>query len=168
MEKLSHHTSLEPAVKFLDYVSSPIGQLEIEASSSGISRIVFTDTPDKPVKANAIIKQCKAELKEYFAGQRYRFDVPWDQRGTAFQRAVWQCLMDIPYGGIVSYRDIAQEIDNPKAVRAVGAANGKNPISVIVPCHRVIGSNGSLTGYAWGLERKTWLLKHEQTHIKNK
>lgn len=149
---------------FLDYLSTPTGTLEIQASAKGITRIVFTDSPDKPVLSHPLLEQCKAEIKEYLAGQRQQFDVALDQQGTPFQQSVWKSLLEIPYGEVVSYRDIAEKINNPKAVRAVGAANGKNPISVIVPCHRVVGSNGSLTGYAWGLERKTWLLKHEAKH----
>ena len=101
------------------------------------------------------------ELGEYFDGNRKAFDVPLDPQGTEFQQQVWQALLEIPYGQMASYAEVASAINKPKAVRAVGAANGRNPISILVPCHRVIGSNGSLTGYAGGLPRKQWLLQLE-------
>ncbi|MGY3929239.1 methylated-DNA--[protein]-cysteine S-methyltransferase [Aeromonas simiae] len=102
------------------------------------------------------------QFEAYFSGRLTRFDLPLAARGTPFQMAVWATLREIPYGQTVSYREIAEAIGNPKAVRAVGAANGRNPLSVIVPCHRVIGSGGALTGYAGGLPIKAWLLEHER------
>lgn len=101
------------------------------------------------------------QLSEYFAGERQTFTLPCRATGTAFQKNVWKALTEIPYGQTASYRDIAERIESPKAVRAVGLANGRNPIGIIVPCHRVIGANGKLTGYAGGLPRKQWLLAHE-------
>ena len=101
------------------------------------------------------------QLSEYFDGKRNKFDLPLAAQGTAFQKRVWAALMEIPSGTTASYADIAQKVESPKAVRAVGAANGQNPIGIIVPCHRIIGSNGKLTGYAFGLEKKAWLLQHE-------
>ncbi|MDV6344243.1 MULTISPECIES: methylated-DNA--[protein]-cysteine S-methyltransferase [unclassified Nitrosomonas] len=102
-----------------------------------------------------------SQLKSYFAGELCQFDLPLKASGTAFQETVWQLLTTIPYGETVSYKSIAERIHTPKAVRAVGLANGKNPISIIIPCHRVIGANGKLVGYGGGLHRKQWLLAHE-------
>jgi methylated-DNA-[protein]-cysteine S-methyltransferase len=147
-------------------MKTPIGRLCINSSEKGITLVVFTDVMAHKIHPHPLIDACKQQLKEYFSGKRLQFDLPLDTKGTHFQQAVWQSLSNIPYGKRVSYRDIAESINNPKAVRAVGAANGKNPIGIIVPCHRVIGSNGSLTGYAWGLERKIWLLEHEANMLK--
>lgn len=105
------------------------------------------------------------QLQAYLAGEQQVFDLPLAPVGTAFQRRVWDALLEIPYGQTVSYGDIARRIGSPKACRAVGLANGQNPISIIIPCHRVIGANGKLTGYGGGLPRKEWLLNHEQAHV---
>ncbi len=101
-------------------------------------------------------------MDEYFNKKRKKFDLPLQPQGTNFQKAVWDALLEVPYGTTVSYFDIAKKVDNPKAVRAAGGANGKNPITIIIPCHRIIGSNGKLVGYGGGLWRKKWLLQHEQ------
>lgn len=146
---------------YIDYMDSPIGIIEIQASKLGITKLVFTDKKVEIINSCDRLQQCKTQLDEYFSGTRKIFTLPLDQKGTNFQKSVWSALVDIPFGKTKSYGHIANAINNPKAVRAVGAANGKNPISIIVPCHRVIGSNGTLTGYAWGLERKARLLKHE-------
>ena len=146
---------------YIDYLNTPIGVIKIQASAEGITRVDYSDSENNTAHSSELTHRCKQQLKEYFSGTRRVFDLPLDQRGTDFQKAVWDCLIKIPFGEGASYLDIANMLDNPKAVRAVGAANGKNPISIIVPCHRVIGSNGGLTGYAGGLERKSWLLKHE-------
>ena len=105
------------------------------------------------------------QLEEYFSGSRREFDIPMDMGGTDFQKKCWQALMEIPYGETRSYSDIAMQVGSPKGVRAVGMANHVNPIPIIVPCHRVVGKNGSLTGYAGGLDMKTWLIEHEKRHI---
>lgn len=111
------------------------------------------------------LKATAQQLTEYFSGQRYNFDLPfYPTRGTPFQRGVWQALQRIPYGHTLTYADIARDVGNPKAVRAVGAAIGQNPHTIVVPCHRVLGANGSLTGFAGGLERKISLLTHETAH----
>ena len=107
------------------------------------------------------------QLEEYFAGRLQRFTIPLSLEGTAFQRSVWRALKAIPYGKTVSYGDISKKIGNPRASRAVGAANGQNPVSIIVPCHRVIGADRTLTGYAGGLQRKAWLLEHEGIAFKS-
>ncbi|RME78809.1 MAG: methylated-DNA--[protein]-cysteine S-methyltransferase, partial [Chloroflexi bacterium] len=108
-----------------------------------------------------LLQECIRQLEEYFAGQRQEFSLPLAPQGTAFQQQVWQYLLTIPFGKTVSYGDVARGIGSEKAVRAVGAANGRNPIPIIIPCHRVVGSNGTLTGYGGGLWRKKWLLEHE-------
>lgn len=144
-----------------DYVKTPIGWLKIHASDDGITAIDFDAEPEAVDHGNTLTKRCKQQLTEYFAGTREHFDVPLAGKGTAFQKAVWQALMRIPFGTTCCYQDIADAIGSHKAVRAVGAANGSNPIPIIVPCHRVIGRDGSLIGFGGGLDKKEWLLKHE-------
>ncbi|MFH7586340.1 methylated-DNA--[protein]-cysteine S-methyltransferase [Oceanimonas smirnovii] len=141
---------------------SPCGPLRIEANSEAITRILFLDKPlAATAPASPLLAQTCDQLNAYFAGELTRFSLPLAPAGTPFQQQVWQALLTIPWGEKHSYRDIAVAIGNPRAVRAVGAANGRNPIPIIIPCHRVIGANGSLTGYAGGLTRKRWLLDHE-------
>ena len=152
-------------MKYIEYFSSPIGMVEISATTTAVSSVYFVESQDKTSVTNNITNTCKQQLNEYFNGSRQIFDLPLEQSGTDFQLKVWQALLKIPFGQLASYRDIANKVASPKAVRAVGSANGKNPISIIVPCHRVIGSNGSLTGYAGGIERKQWLLQHEGQHM---
>ncbi|MFC3193270.1 methylated-DNA--[protein]-cysteine S-methyltransferase [Marinicella sediminis] len=139
---------------------SPLGPITITATRRGISSLYFKP-PEQADCPNEHTSMCAQQLDAYFQGQQTSFDVPLDVNGTAFQKQVWQALQDIPYGQVASYRDIAIAIGNPKAMRAVGAANGKNPVSIVVPCHRVIGADGSLTGYAGGLSRKQHLLQLE-------
>lgn len=146
----------------IDYLNTPCGVLEITATDNGVTAVNFVQTIDKSIISNAITNNAKTQLNEYILGKRQRFDLPLTPSGSEFQKQVWQALMSIGYGETASYLDIAKEIGNIKACRAVGAANGRNPIGIIVPCHRVIGSNGKLTGYAGGLERKKWLLDLEQ------
>jgi len=148
---------------FTDFYQSPIGMMEITATHRGIAGLYFKDKTTV-AQPNPLTEKAKAQIGAYFLGQRDHFDLPLDFKGTIFQKSVWQALCDIPFGATCSYLDIASKLDNRKAVRAVGAANGKNPVSIIVPCHRVIGSNGTLTGYAGGLDRKAWLLAHEAPH----
>jgi len=153
---------------FTDTMNTPVGTLLIQASAAGITHVDFIDTEVPESHTNALTTGCKQQLQEYFDGKRETFDLPLDQQGTAFQRSIWNSLLKIPFGQAVSYRDIADMVNNRKAVRAVGAANGKNPIAIIVPCHRVIGADRTLTGYAGGLERKAWLLKHEGIAFRGK
>jgi len=157
---------MEPALISIDYMDSPIGAIEIQASAKGITQVIFCGTEKRAIKVNKITHSCKQQLNEYFAGKRKVFDLPLEQQGTEFQKSVWACLVKIPFGQTLSYRDIADMLNNRKAVRAVGGANGRNPIGIILPCHRVIGTNGTLTGYAGGNERKLWLLKHEGIEVK--
>ncbi|MBX9868475.1 MAG: methylated-DNA--[protein]-cysteine S-methyltransferase [Burkholderiaceae bacterium] len=148
---------------------SPMGALTLVASARGLAGVYFATHRHFSQPANwqqsnnhALFDQVRTQLDAYFAGTRQHFDVPLDVSGaTTFQQDVWQALLRIPYGETASYAQIAQQIGRPAAVRAVGAANGRNPVSIIVPCHRVIASNGALTGYAGGLPNKTYLLAHE-------
>lgn len=151
---------------YIDYMDTPVGILEIGASQQGVTKLVFPESANHDIVKNKITERCKQQLGEYFDHKRKVFDLPLDASGTKFQKSVWACLMKIPFGQATSYSDIAQSLNNPKAVRAVGSANGKNPIGIIVPCHRVIGRDGSLTGYAGGLQRKSWLLEHEGIRFK--
>lgn len=146
---------------YTETLNTPIGTLLIQASAPGITHVGFFDSEIPAVRPNALTTACREQLQAYFDGRRKTFDLPLDQQGTAFQKSVWNSLLKIPFGQAVSYRDIADRVNNRKAVRAVGAANGKNPIAIIVPCHRVIGADRKLTGYAGGLQRKAWLLEHE-------
>ncbi|MBU2507470.1 MAG: methylated-DNA--[protein]-cysteine S-methyltransferase [Bacteroidetes bacterium] len=150
--------------KFVLYSGSPIGQIKITADNIAVNSIlfVFDDTELEPESSNDVLHQCKKELNEYFSGKRKEFTVSIDQEGTEFQKEVWNELLNIPFGKTKSYLDMAKNLGDANKIRAVGSANGKNQISIIVPCHRVIGSNGELIGYAGGLWRKEWLLKHER------
>jgi methylated-DNA-[protein]-cysteine S-methyltransferase len=153
---------------FTETMNTPIGTLLIQASARGITHVDFIDTETPENQPNALTTACKQQLQAYFDGKRKTFDLPLDQQGTSFQKSIWKKLTEIPFGQAVSYRDIADMVNNRKAVRAVGAANGKNPIAIIVPCHRVIGADRTLTGYAGGLQRKAWLLKHEGIGFRSK
>ncbi len=150
--------------EYFDSFISPLGAMEIIATDKAISSIHFVERPQAK-QPNGVTAQTKQQLLEYFDGSRKQFDLPLDAHGTAFQKQVWHALTTVDYGLTCSYADIANKINNPKAVRAVGAANGKNPLTIVVPCHRVIGANGSLTGYASGTERKAWLLNHESPSL---
>ncbi len=141
-------------------VSTALGNLLIEASETHITKLIFSDEPIEP-NSNLLLQEGAKQVKAYFSGTLQRFDLPLFFNGTEFQKLVWETLLSIPFGATSSYAALSVQIGNPEAIRAVGMANGKNPLSIVVPCHRVIGSNGSLTGYAGGLFRKKWLLDHE-------
>ncbi|GGD78967.1 methylated-DNA--[protein]-cysteine S-methyltransferase [Lacimicrobium alkaliphilum] len=144
------------------FMRTPIGLLAIRAIDNAISHIAFVDRQDAPAIQHPLLVQAREQLQQYFAGQRQAFSLPLAATGTEFQHQVWQALARIPYAQTASYGQIAESIGKPKAVRAVGAANGRNPLAIVVPCHRIIGKDGKLTGYAGGLERKAWLLALEQ------
>jgi len=146
---------------------SPFGKMMICSDGKAITHIVPGDRmiPAGCNKANALTDKAAKQLEEYFAGERREFDLPLDPQGTQFQRSVWNALLKIPYGETKSYMQIAKMVDNPKACRAVGMANNKNPIWIVIPCHRVIGADGSLTGYGGGLEMKQRLLELEKADI---
>ena len=158
---------------------SPLGPITLAATRTGLAGVWFAGQRHLPDQlaapsgwptdaAHPVLKQTAQQLGEYFAGQRHVFDLPLDlSGGTAFQQAVWRALLGIATGTATSYGSISKSIGNAAAVRAVGAAVGRNPISIVVPCHRVLGADGSLTGYAGGLDRKTALLRLEGVHVEN-
>lgn len=149
--------------KIFFYENTPVGNLCIGEKDGAITRMTWNQIPPEAVKEETeLIKKCKQQLDEFFEGKRKTFDLPLAPTGTAFQKRVWDALREIPYGETRTYKEIAIAVDNPKGFRAVGMANNKNPIAIIVPCHRVIGTNGKLVGYAAGMEIKTWLLALEQ------
>jgi methylated-DNA-[protein]-cysteine S-methyltransferase len=146
---------------------SPIGAMLIQANEHSISNVQFIEDQQlsalelEPTETNPIIHKCIDELIEYFGGQRMAFTVPIHQEGTEFQQKVWKELYEVPFGKTLSYGELAKKLGDPKCVRAAASANGKNKIAVLIPCHRIIGADQSLVGYAWGKSRKRWLLQHE-------
>jgi methylated-DNA-[protein]-cysteine S-methyltransferase len=152
------------------YIDSPIGQLLLAGDVDGLKTIGFPQGKGRVTVETGweVVSNCFADatsqLREFFDGKRRHFELQLAPTGTRFQLAVLAALQTIPYGQTRSYRDIAEQIGHPRAVRAVGAANGRNPLPIVIPCHRVIGADGSLTGYGGGLEAKRWLLAHEQRH----
>ena len=169
----------EPVMKFnfsivQTRIPSPLGTIALAATSEGLAGLWFTDNqrylpveltgptawPD--ADGHPVLQQAGRQLAEYFAGRRSRFDLPLDLRcGTHFQQSVWQALLEIAHGDVISYGEVSRRIGHPAAVRAVGGAIGRNPVSIVVPCHRVTGTGGALTGYGGGLDRKTALLRLE-------
>lgn len=146
---------------FHDTLETPIGELTIEADSGAVRAILF-DQPIASHNPNEVTRKCRQQLEEYFRGERTSFNLPLVFQGTPFQEEVWRALLHVPFARTASYGEQARRIERPKAVRAVGAANGQNKHTIVIPCHRVIGANGSLTGYGGGIERKKWLLEHEE------
>ena len=152
---------------FTTYYQSPVGLLQIAGTSQFISEVKFIDEPEKvTVKTEStalppMAIQAVEQLIEYFHGQRRFFELPISQEGTPFQQKVWAELMNIPFGKTISYLELSHRLGDPKVIRAAAAANGRNDVAIIVPCHRVIGSNNQLVGYGGGLPRKKWLLQHE-------
>jgi methylated-DNA-[protein]-cysteine S-methyltransferase len=155
---------------YFDHIDTPIGPLLLVGDDGGLVEIGLPHhgtaraAPADAEAGKAKLHAAAREFDEYFAGTRRQFEVPMHPSGTPFQLEVWGALLAIPYGETVSYADIARRIERPRAVRAVGAANGANPLAIIVPCHRVIGSHGDLTGYGGGLPAKRWLLAHERRY----
>lgn len=147
-------------------ITSPIGMLTLTSNGNALTRLLIAreDEADLELVApesDAVLAAAREQLDAYFDMRLTRFDLPLEPRGTDFQRRVWESLRVIPFGDTISYAELARRVDNPKAVRAVGAANGRNPLMIVVPCHRVIGADGSLTGFGGGIDRKRWLLDHE-------
>lgn len=151
-------------------IESPVGVLRLVVSSRGVRAILWGEEDERNVLKpdeepeegdHAFLDQLADQLADYFSGNETKFDLPLDLQGTDFQQTVWEALRDIPYGATISYQELAEHIGNPTAVRAVATAVGMNPVSIIIPCHRVIGSDGSLTGFAGGLPAKEWLLEKE-------
>ena len=161
--------------KFLEfshitYYNSPLGNTEIIGDENGIQSIKILEK-DEPInklemigETPKVIKDCISQLQEYFDGTREEFDLKLNPKGTSFQKKVWRELLNIPFGKTRSYLDQSKKLGDPKAIRAVASANGKNPLWIVIPCHRIIGSDGSLTGYAGGLWCKQWLLNHESVN----
>lgn len=151
----------------------PVGHLKLVASDAGLAAVLWPGDDPKRVRlpalvpgaAHPVLLDAERQLRDYFAGRRRTFTVPLDMAGTPFQQAVWQALLTIPYGETRSYSELARQIGRPAAPRAVGAANGRNPVSIIVPCHRAIGADGSLTGFAGGLDVKRYLLDLEGARL---
>ena len=143
-------------------LNTPLGLAKIEGDSHGVSSITVNNTDSKVSEIiPEVLRDCVIQLKEYFEGTRKQFNLKLNPEGTDFQKKVWNELQKIPYGKSITYLDLAKKLGNVKSIRAAAHANGKNPIWIIIPCHRVIGSDGSLVGYAGGLLRKKWLLDHE-------
>ena len=144
-------------------IYSPLGMIEITGSHGVIFSVSFlADKKAKPTKVPASLQKCATQLEEYFSWKRKTFDVALQPNGTSFQRHVWDELLKIPYGKTTSYLKLAHQLGDEKSIRAAASANGKNPIGIIIPCHRVIGSHGEMVGYAGGIKRKEWLLAHER------
>lgn len=171
---ITEPTATEPAATESVIVETPIGPLTVVASERGLRAVLWPDEeigrvrlaePSAPTTGSAAAENLQLaarQLAEYFDGDRMTFDVPLDPIGTAFQQTAWAALRTIPYGETISYGEQAARLGDRRKARAVGAANGRNPISIIVPCHRVVGSTGALTGFAGGLDTKRWLLDHER------
>lgn len=143
------------------YLKTPLGITEIIGDENGISRISISDHGNQSAEIPEVLQEAASQLKEYFVGERNQFTFKLNPEGTEFQKKVWLGLLEIPFGKTMSYQELSIKLGDIKAIRAVASANGKNPLWIVVPCHRVIGSDGSLTGYAGGLWRKKWLLDHE-------
>ncbi len=148
-------------MKTYAYFHSPIGFIELVSEREALVGVRFVEAPRHAHTPDVVLRETMRQLTGYFSGELRAFDLPIRLQGTPFQLAVWKLLLQIPYGQIRAYKQIAEALGNPKAVRAVGAANGRNPIAIIAPCHRVLASDGSLGGYAGGVWRKAWLLRHE-------
>ncbi|MFG6383319.1 MAG: methylated-DNA--[protein]-cysteine S-methyltransferase [Lachnospiraceae bacterium] len=160
-------------MKYFDYYSSPLGTMLIIEENNVLTHLTLSDNTQVlsnfpadslQQKSSSVISSAKIQLNEYFKGTRKIFQLPLNPIGTPFQKKVWNVLCTIPFGETRSYKEIALQIENPKGCRAVGMANNRNPIMLIIPCHRVIGTDGSLIGYAGGIEIKKWLLEHERTN----
>lgn len=147
--------------RFYDYMNSPIGELEIECSQEALLRVEFVKAKGES-SPNFMVEKTISQLKEYFDEKRKTFEIELEFDGTEFQKKAWQALLDIPCGMTISYKEQAAKIGNSKAARAIGGANNKNKIAIIVPCHRVVGQKGNLVGYASGLDKKNWLIEHEK------
>jgi methylated-DNA-[protein]-cysteine S-methyltransferase len=149
------------------YIESPIGLLEITGEGDIITAVYFVEKPGEEVILSPIMERCALQLQEYFDCKRKDFNLPLHPEGTEFRKKVWTQLQNIPFGETISYLTLAKQLGDPKCIRAAGSANGKNPVSIIIPCHRVIGSDGKLIGYGGGLWRKKWLLNHENSQAGN-
>lgn len=143
---------------------SPLGLLILKSDGQAVTEICFSDHDSLDTDACDLLIECKNQLDDYFSGKSLEFNLPLNPEGTVFQKKVWAELMTIPNGQTITYQQLAMRLGDPKLVRAVGSANGRNPLAIVIPCHRVIGTGNKLTGYAGGLPRKQWLLAHERGH----
>ena len=150
---------------FTRHLDCPLGALRLTATDRGLRSVSFVEDGVREADDHPLLQQAAEELREYFAGKRTQFTVPLDPAGTEFQHAVWRQLVTIPCGSTASYAEIARAVGKPRGSQAVGKANGSNPLAIVVPCHRVVGTSGKLTGYAGGLDRKSWLLRHESATL---
>ncbi len=153
-----------------DYFISPIGELEICAGEKDLFSVLFSKTKDHELKrqhisTNSLIEKTKTQLDQYFKNELKAFDLPLHPKGTDFQNRVWKELCNIPFGKTINYLTLAKNLGDPKCIRAAASANGKNPLAIIIPCHRVIGTSGKLVGYAGDLWRKQWMLEHESSQV---
>lgn len=151
-------------MKYSYSYETPVGRLWLAEEDDALTDLSFGPVPNAAVHESPLLRHAAQQLKEYFAGERRDFDLQLDTRGTVFQKSVWSALRDVPYGKTCSYKDIATAVGKPAACRAVGSANNKNPIAIIIPCHRIVGADGSLTGYGGGLDVKQSLLDLEQRY----
>ena len=168
LHKLKKHFKHFIMRNYFASMESPIGRIVLVSNETHLKSALFSDGQIGVSETlPGILREAVVQLKEYFAGNRTGFDLRLDPEGTAFQKKVWDQLLKVEYGTTKSYRDMAVELGSALNTRAVGTANGKNPISIIIPCHRIIGAGGKLVGYAGGLDRKKWLLLHESQHANN-
>ncbi len=170
MQRTDHHDEADMATVFTTRLQTPLGPLRLLAEGDALTGLYFPDHRRAPVASDAWVEapeafaDVTAQLDAYLCGEKRRFDVAVRLRGSAFQLAVWERLRDVPYGMTTSYGQLAAAVGRPSAARAVAAAVARNPVSIVVPCHRVVGAGGALTGYAGGVERKAWLLALEAGH----
>jgi methylated-DNA-[protein]-cysteine S-methyltransferase len=162
-------TQLTDRINYIVYYKSPIGFLKLIEEDGYLTMASFMDEQkNEPITETRLLQQALQQLDDYFAGNLKQFDLPLRPVGTTFQQRVWAQLLQIPFGVTITYMHMAKRLQNTKAIRAAASANGKNPLAIIIPCHRVVGTNGKLTGYAGGLHRKQWLLEHEAKFGGNK
>ena len=159
---MSHPQTEHTAPVITTHLLSPLGSLVISAGPNELHAVSFSGANGTSMDDHTLIAECCRQLEEYFSGKRKVFDLPLDPAGTDFQRKVWAELSKIPYGKTISYLELARRLGDEKVIRAAAAANGANPLAILIPCHRVVGSHGELTGYAGGLHRKKWLLEFEK------
>ena len=155
-------------MEFQTTYKSPLGLLSLKSDGLSVTELLFSESEFQGRNDCDVLLKCIQQLADYFAGKVIDFDLPLAPEGTEFQKKVWTELLKIPYGEMITYHELAVRLGDPKSVRAVGTANGRNPLAIIIPCHRVIGAGNKLTGYAGGLDRKLWLLKHEMKHNPSK
>lgn len=160
-DKLYHEIKKTRSL-YLAYLDTPMGTLEFTGDENYLLSVMFVEEKSETERRNSILEEAVKQFSLYFQGKLREFNLPIELNGTQFQNRAWKELCNIPYGETISYMEQARRIDNPKGCRAVGGANGKNILSIVVPCHRVIGKNNTLTGYAGGLDKKQWLLEHEK------